>query len=157
MTQSDYMRNNPYGDEQSLMPLWICSEGGFMTKHLLNHFFSLHSQMEKGLESCWQEFFKSSLEMRWDHDFFVVHFEHYFILRIYSQWSSTCSLIISIKFKENLFTRKKSINLCCHFSSWWYNTAISTWLGPHNKKRAIFPQLPTNFSSLFACKIKMSS
>lgn len=152
------MRNNPYGDEQSLMPLWICSEGGFMTKHLLNHFFSLHSQMEKGLESCWQEFFKSSLEMRWDHDFFVVHFEHYFILRIYSQWSSTCSLIISIKFKENLFTRKKKYKFMLSFLFLMiqHSNFHMTW-SAQQKKGAIFPQFPTNFSSLFACKIKMSS
>lgn len=83
-------------------PLWICSEGGFMTKHLQNHFFaarSLQSNSKKGLESCWQEFFKSSLEMR--SRFFCL----WFILRIYTQWS-TCSLIISQNFKENLFRRR---------------------------------------------------
>lgn len=98
MTQSDYMRNNPY----RVMNRCEFVQRVASWQNIYRIIFLLLARCsqiaKKGSRVVGRSFLNHPL--RWDHDFCL-----WFILRIYTQWS-TCSLIISQNFKENLFRRR---------------------------------------------------
>lgn len=150
MTQSDYMRNNPY----RVMNRCEFVQRVASWQNIYRIIFLLLarcSQIEKkGLESCWHEFFKSSLEMR--SRFFCL----WFILRIYTQWS-TCSLIISQNFKENLFRRRwKKYKFMLSFLFLTIQHSNFHMTCSAQQKNPLPPSCSDKFS-FFAYKIKMSS